>query len=259
MGPLPHNGFIFSLTWIKSKKKIFSRIRGVVVNKVLNILGSIPLFHGLSERQLAELRGIARDRFYDKGRRIFSEGDEGDGFYVVASGQVKIFKLSPEGKEQILHIFGPGNSFGEVAVFSGRRFPADAETLLKSHLLFFPKADFVALISGNPSLCLNLLADLSLRLRQFTVQIENLTLKEVPGRLASYLLALSDEEGQGDSLSLGISKAQLAGLLGTAPETLSRILLKMSNAGLIEVRGREVVIRNRKGLEELAETGKLAV
>lgn len=226
------------------------------MDKVLEIIGSIPLFNGLSEQQLGEIRGIARDRFYDKGKEIFAEGDEGDGFYIVASGQVKVFKLSPEGKEHILHIYGPGHSFGEVPVFSGERFPASAETLLKSHLLFFPRTDFVALLSGNPSLCMNLLADLSLRLRQFTIQIENLTLKEVPGRLASYLLTLSDEEGQGNSLSLNISKGQLAGLLGTIPETLSRIFLKMNNAGLIEVKGKEITILDRNGLQALAETGK---
>jgi len=227
------------------------------MDKVLKILGSIPLFNGLSELHLGEIRGIARDRFCDKGKRIFSEGDNGEGFYVVASGQVKIFKISPEGKEHILNIYGPGNSFGEVAVFSGEQFPANAETLLKSHLLFFPRSAFVALISGNPSLCMNLLADLSLRLRQFTIQIENLTLKEVPGRLASYLLYLSDEEGQGDSLTLNISKGQLASLLGTIPETLSRILSKMSNAALIEVKGKEITILDREDLKELAETGKL--
>jgi CRP/FNR family transcriptional regulator len=115
----------------------------------------------------------------------------------------------------------------------------------------------VSLISSNPSLCLNLLTDLSLRLRQFTVQIENLTLKEVPGRLASYLLYLSDEEGQGDHLTLSISKGQLASLLGTIPETLSRILAKMSSISLVEVKGKDIIILDRRGLEELAETGKL--
>lgn len=227
------------------------------MDKMLQIVGTIPLFQGLSESQLGQIRDIARDKFYDKGKEIFAEGDEGEGFYVVASGQVKIYKLSLDGKEQILHIYGPGNSFGEVAVFSGQRFPANAKSLMKSHVLFFPRTAFVALISSNPSLCLNLLADLSLRLRQFTVQIENLTLKEVPGRLASYLLYLSDEEGQGDCLSLGISKGQLASLLGTIPETLSRILSRMGSAQLIDVKGKDILIRDRVGLHELAETGKL--
>jgi CRP-like cAMP-binding protein len=101
---------------------------------------------------------------------------------------------SAEGKEQILHIYGPGHPIGEVPVFSGSRFPANAMAIEKSRMLFFPRRDFVDLISAHPSLALNMLAVLSLRLRQFTVQIENLSLKEVPARLASYLIFLSEKQ-----------------------------------------------------------------
>ncbi|GAH24121.1 unnamed protein product, partial [marine sediment metagenome] len=109
---------------------------------------------------------IAIDKFYDKGKTIFLEGDDCNGFYIVAAGKVKIYKVSFEGKEQIFHIYGPGNPFGEVPVFSGQKFPANAQTILKSHLLFFPRTAFVDLISDNPSLSLNMLAILSMRLRQ---------------------------------------------------------------------------------------------
>ncbi|MGA7146498.1 MAG: Crp/Fnr family transcriptional regulator, partial [Desulfobacterales bacterium] len=159
--------------------------------------------------------------------------------------------------EHILHIYGPGNPFGEVPVFAGKKFPANAETLLKSHLLFFPRTAFIDLISRNPSLSLNMLAVLSMRLRQFTVQIENLSLKEVPGRLASYLLYLAKEQGRTDTVRLTISKGQLASLLGTIPETLSRILAKMAKQGLIETSGRDLKLLDIGGLEDLAEQGKL--
>ncbi|MCG6909246.1 MAG: Crp/Fnr family transcriptional regulator [Deltaproteobacteria bacterium] len=227
------------------------------MEKILEIIAQIPIFEGLSEAELKELRRIARDRFYNKGQTVFSEGDEGNGFYVVAAGKVKIYKMSQEGKEQILHIYGPGNPFGEVPVFSGKRFPANAQTLSKSHLLFFPRTSFITLISNNPSLCLNMLAVLSMRLRQFTVQVENLSLKEVPGRLASYLLYLAREQENGHVVSLPISKGQLASLLGTIPETLSRILAKMSGRRLIGVEGGRIDLLDPAGLEELAETGKL--
>lgn len=227
------------------------------MEKIIEIISSIPLFRGLSEDQLNKIRQIAIDKFYGKGKTIFSEGDDGNGFYVVADGKVKIYKVSTEGKEQILHIYGPGNPFGEVPVFSGQKFPANAQALVKSHLLFFPKTAFVDLISKNPSLSLNMLAVLSMRLRQFTVQIENLSLKEVPGRLASYLIYLADEQETGDLVSLNISKGQLASLLGTIPETLSRILAKMSSQNLIKVIGRDIKLLDRSGLEELAEHGKL--
>ncbi len=227
------------------------------MNKIIDIISQAPLFTGLPEDQLNEIKQIAIDKFYDKGKTIFLEGDDCNGFYIVAAGKVKIYKVSFEGKEQIFHIYGPGNPFGEVPVFSGQKFPANAQTILKSHLLFFPRTAFVGLISDNPSLSLNMLAILSMRLRQFTVQIENLSLKEVPGRLASYLLYLANEQEQEDFVALNISKGQLASLLGTIPETLSRILAKMNNQNLIEVSGRDIKLLDRIGLEELAEHGKL--
>ena len=227
------------------------------MEKIFQIISSIPLFQGLSLEELRELRNIAVDRFYGKGRTVFLEGDDGNGFYVVADGKVKIFKVSMDGKEQILHIYGPGHPFGEVPVFSGKKFPANAQALLKSHLLFFPRSAFIDLISNNPSLSLNMLAVLSMRLRQFTVQVESLSLKEVPGRLASYLLYLSEEQKSSAMVSLPVSKGQLASLLGTIPETLSRILAKMSANHLIRVVGSDIHLLDLMGLELLAENGKL--
>jgi CRP/FNR family transcriptional regulator, dissimilatory nitrate respiration regulator len=227
------------------------------MEKILDIISQAPLFNGLSQEQLNQIRQIAIDKFYDKGQTIFLESDDCNGFYIVVAGKVKIYKVSFEGKEHILHIYGPGNPFGEVPVFSGQKFPANAETLLKSRLLFIPRQAFVDLISEHPSLALNMLAILSRRLRQFTVQIENLSLKEVPARLASYLTYLADEQATGDIVSLTISKGQLASLLGTIPETLSRILAKMNKQDLIQVEGRNITLLDRNGLEELAEHGKL--
>ena len=227
------------------------------MEKILKIISLIPLFQNVQEEDLKKIRAIAVDKFYDKGQTVFSEGDKGTGFYVVADGKVKIYKVSMDGKEQILHIYGPGSPFGEVAVFAGKNFPANAETLLKSHLLFFPRTAFVELISANPSLSLNMLAMLSMRLRQFTVQVENLSLKEVPGRLASYLIYLTREQVTEEMVTLPVSKGQLASLLGTIPETLSRILGKMSMGGLISVDGREIELLDLTGLVDLAENGKL--
>ena len=227
------------------------------MQKTLDVISTIPLFDGLPQDQLEALAGIVRSRRFNKGEIIFSEGDEADGFYVVVEGVVKIFKLSVEGKEQILHIFEPGEPFGEVPVFAGEHFPAHAEAIAESRVLFFPRDAFVDLIKQIPSLALNMLATLSMRLRQFTVKIEDLSLKEVPGRLAAYLLYLSDEKGGAGSVNLSISKQQLASLLGTIPETLSRILARMTKDGFIEMDGRHIVIRDRARLEELSETGKL--
>ncbi len=223
---------------------------------ILDIIAATPIFQGLPENQAEEIKRIAVEKQFAKGEFIFMEGDEGSGFYIVISGKIKIFKVSSSGKEQILHIFGPGEPFGEVPVFAGQSFPANAESIAKSRLLFFPRTAFVDLVTGNPSLALNMLSVLSMRLRQFAMQIENLSLKEVPARLAAYLVYLAGEQEREDRVSLPISKGQLASLLGTIPETLSRIFSSMTNQKLIRVNGRDIDLMDMVGLEELSEHGK---
>ncbi|MGB6064363.1 MAG: Crp/Fnr family transcriptional regulator [Desulfomonilaceae bacterium] len=217
------------------------------------LVANIPLFEDLPEDQLKDLASIALVKSFNRGRTIFSEGDPGTGFYVVVTGRVKIYKLSADGREQILHIFGTGEPFGEVPVFEGRRFPAHAVALDDTRCLFFPRPAFVDLISRNPSLSLNMLAVLSRRLRRFTELVDNLSLKEVPGRLAAHLLHLSDRKEGANDLELGVPKGQLAGMLGTIPETLSRILTRMVKQGMIESEGAHIRIVDREGLMELAE------
>jgi CRP/FNR family transcriptional regulator, dissimilatory nitrate respiration regulator len=219
----------------------------------MTFIASIPLFDGLAAPQLEELSAISVEKKYEKGEMIFSEGDPGNGFYVVMAGTVKIFKSSLDGKEKILHIFGPREPFGEVPVFTGKPFPAHAEAIAPSRLLFFPRNEFVRLITENPSLALSMLAVLAMRLRQFAAQIEQLSLKEVPARLASYLLYLSEEQASPDEVSLSISKGQLASLLGTIPETLSRIFARMSRGEMIDVNGRLIRLMDKEGLQALSD------
>lgn len=220
------------------------------MRKKKEIIADSMLFSGLPEEQLDKVTAIAQERIFGRGESIFFEGDPGEGFYMVAEGQVKIFKMSLEGKEQILHIFGPGEPFGEVPVFHGQPFPANALALSKTRLLYFPRRQFVELVTANPSLALNLLAMLSLRLRRFAAQIESLSLKEVPGRLAAYLVYLAEEQGSTRQVTLDIPKGQLASLLGTIPETLSRIFAKMTEEGLIRVDGRIIYLDDFAALKE---------
>ena len=221
----------------------------------LATLAQIPLFEGLPPEQLEDLAMIMTDQAFGKGEIVFSEGQEADGFYVALRGRVKVYKLSAEGKEQILHFFGPGEPFGEVPVFTGQRFPAHAEAMEESRILFFPKESFVDLVRRNPSLALNMLGILSKRLRRFTALIDDLSLKEVPGRLAAYLLYLTTQEKESGDIVLPITKTQLASLLGTIPETLSRILAKMTAQGLIETDGRRIRILDRESLKVLVDSG----
>ncbi len=216
--------------------------------KKVDTIKTTSLFEGLTTAEIETVATLIFEKKFDKGETIFFEGDEADGFYLVSSGQIKVFKMNPMGKEHILHIFGPGEPVGEVPVFSKQPFPATAEAIIKSTTYFFPRNDFVALIEQNPSIALNMLAVLSRRLRQFATQIENLSLKEVPARLAGYLLYIAEEQNNGDVVRLPVSKGQLASLLGTIPETLSRIFARMSDEGLIRVDGRSITIVDRDGL-----------
>lgn len=220
-------------------------------------ISQVALFQGLPEEQLKDVAAIALEQKFKRGETLFLEGAVAAGFYTVVSGKVKIFKLSLEGKEQILHIFGPGECFGEVPVFAGGNFPAHAEALEETRVLFLPRNGFAELIHAEPSLAMNMLAVLSRRLRQFTHLIEDLSLKEVPSRLAVYLLYLSDRRGKSATVNLDITKGQLASLLGTIPETLSRMLNKMSQTEIIEVRGRKIKLLDRQALENLAAGEKL--
>lgn len=219
-------------------------------------IATAPLFRGLSIDQLGELERLFPGRRCVQGEIIFSEGEKAEGFYVLLSGKLKIYKLSPEGKEQILHIIEPGEPFAEVALFSETTFPAYAEAIRDSEVMFFPRKGFENLIRKDPAIVMNMFAILSQRLKYFTRLIEDLSLKEVPQRLASYLIFLADRERSND-VSLGISKGQLASLLGTIPETLSRIMGKMAAQEIIEMQGRRIKITDRASLEVLAAGEKL--
>lgn len=227
-----------------------------MADRIETSMRAIPLFQGLSSSAREALTGIVRHRRFQKGGVIFSEGESGHGFFVVTGGRVKIFKLSAEGKEQILHIFAAGEPFGEVAVFTGRHFPAHAMALEAAATLYFPRDDFINLISSHPDVALNMMAVLSRRLHTFTDLIENLSLKEVPGRLAAFLLYQCAPDVGTDTIRLDISKAQLASILGTIPETLSRIMARMVQDGLIKLQAkREIEIVDRRLLKDLAQPG----
>lgn len=211
----------------------------------------VPLFKGLPDAQMESLSRISRIRVFHRGDAIFSEKETANGFYIANKGRVKVYKLSAEGKEQILHIINEKEPFGEVPVFTGATFPAHAEAMEHCEVIFIPRDSFIELIARDPSLALNMLALLSRRLKEFTVLVEDLSLKEVPQRLASFLLYLSTGKNAKEEIRLTVTKGQLASLLGTIPETLSRILARMSTQGIITVRGRTISVHDRQALEDI--------
>ncbi len=215
------------------------------------IIRGCPLFAGTTEEDLERLCRVGKIREPEKAELLFSEGERAEGFYVVGRGKVKVYKLSPEGKERILHIVHPGFTFAEAAIFGNGLYPAYAEPLEKSQLVFFPKKEFLELLHEHSQIAINMIGGLSRFLRQFTTQIEELTFKDVPARLARYLLEMAGDED--DRVELPISKSQLASNLGTVSETLSRTFRKLSDDAILEVRGKNIEILDRDRLEDLAD------
>jgi CRP/FNR family transcriptional regulator len=222
----------------------------------IELLRRCPLFAGLKEDDLKRIRAIASLRQIEKKEVLFSDGEEAKGFYVILSGKVKLFKVSPEGKEQILHIVSAPDAFAEAALFLEGTYPAFAEAMTDSQLLYFPKRDFILLIEKNPQLSINIIVTLSHFLKRFASLIEELSLKEVSSRVAKYVVDLSiksSKEGKSPKeVELDLSKTQLALKLGTISETLSRTLAKMKAKRIIDVKKNKIVILNREALEELA-------
>ncbi len=218
------------------------------------ILKNCPFFSGLSDDDMEALIAIARIKEHPRGELLFSEGDKAEGFFVVLDGKVKVYKLSPDGKERILHVIQPGGTFAEAAIFADGLYPAYAEPLQTSMLCFLPKDGFLGLLRDNGSISINMIAGLSKFLRQFANQIEDLTFKDVPSRLASYLMDIS--KGTRQVVELPVSKSQLASNLGTVSETLSRTLRKLSDDDIVTVSGKTIEILDFDRLEDLAERCK---
>ena len=226
-----------------------------------DLLRRCPLFAGLKEEDLKRIRTIALLKHVWKREILFSDGEEAKGFYVLLSGKVKLYKISPEGKEQILHVVSAPDAFAEAALFLEGSYPAFAEALSDSQLLFFAKRDFIHLIEKNPQLSINMIVSLSQFLKRFASLIEELSLKEVSSRIAKYLIDLSLKSSKESrvpiEVELDLSKTQLASKLGTISETLSRTLAKMKAKGVIDVKKNRIFILDYKLLEKLASGLKI--
>ncbi|WP_217637495.1 Crp/Fnr family transcriptional regulator [Desulfuromusa kysingii] len=222
--------------------------------KFSEVIRQCPLFSGVTTDDLKLLTSILRQREFAKEEILFEDGADADGFYIVASGKVKVYKLSFEGRERILHVVLPGHSFAEAAIFDNGCYPAFAETLVASTLLFFPKKEFLDLLCSHPHLAINIISGLSRFLREFTIQIEDLTFRDVPARLARYLLSLGDKTAA--TVQLPVSKSQLASKLGTTSETLSRTFRKLSDEEIISVQGKVITRRDLQRMRDLAASFK---
>lgn len=215
------------------------------------------LFSGLNAADLSELAAITVRRSFRKGETLFSEGEEATGFYLLVSGSIKLCRMSPDGREKVLHFVKPRETFAEAAFFGDGKYPAEARAMEAGEVLYLPRQGFMELISHNPNFAFNLVVSLSLMLRQFAHQIEELSFADVTSRLASFLVRRAAEGSTTFDgityIDLGIKKGELASRLGTASETISRTLRKLKDEGIIDVQGNRVVVHQMEKLEKMTE------
>ena len=218
-----------------------------------SILSRVPIFSGLSEQEFAFLIPRLVQRRFQAGEIVFSEGDACSGLYVVQSGNVRIFKSSAGGREQVLTIDGPGSSIAELPVFDGGNYPASAQAITDCHLFFFSRQDFQALCLQYPQVALKVLRVVGGRLRRLVGIIEELSFTTVRHRLIAVLvrLAKSGTRRNGDAVTvmLPANNTELAAQIGTVRELVSRNLSRLQAEGLIKLDERNVEIPSIRRLE----------
>jgi CRP/FNR family transcriptional regulator len=217
------------------------------------VLKKTPLFAGLTEAELRALAARATKKKYDRGQLLFGEGDPCAGLFLVASGKVRIFKLSAAGREQVLAVEGPGSSFAELPVFDGGNYPASASALEDSEVLFISRKDFQNFCREHPDVALKVIAVVGSRLRRLVGIIEDLSFMTVRQRLIALILRLAQTGGsaskEGMRVELTASHQDLAAELGTVRELISRNLSRLQAEGFLEVEGRKIVVKDLAGLK----------
>ena len=235
------------------------RTAGGVIQKK-KILRQTHLFSGVSEPDLEALADLAVNRQFSRQATIFWEGKEPQGFYLLVTGLVKLVKSSLDGKEYIIRLVQPGETFGEAVVFAVSPYPATAIALEDCQTLFFPGKAFLQHLADSPALARNMLATLSRLLYHLTKQLEDVSLKEVSARLARYLLERCEEThgriAAGLTFELPTTKTHLAAYLGTISETLSRTLARFKTSGAIEVEKGRITISDPQLLQNMAKGSK---
>ena len=226
----------------------------------LAVLKRVPLFSGLSDPEFAFLTSHLLPRKYAPGELIFGEGDPCTGLNVVLSGNVRIFKSSAGGREQVLSIDGPGSSIAELPVFDGGNYPASAQAVGDSTLLYFSRQDFQTLCLQHPQVALKVLRVVGARLRRLIGIIEELSFTTVRHRLIALLIRLGKAEGvrTGDAITLTLpaNNSELAAQIGTVRELVSRNLSRLQAEGMVQIDNRKLEILSLKRLEtELQESG----
>lgn len=211
--------------------------------RVSNAVSNFHMFQNLGaehvERIVSEIKVIQLQR----GEVLFNRGDVSHGFYILMEGQLKLSFTSPQGIEKIIDIITPGKSFGEAIMFLDRPCPVAAQATLSSVLLQIQKKTLIAILQEDPAVATRMLASLSVRMHHLVNSIESLSLLSGTQRLIGYILQIN-ASSKSTTVKLPSTKSTIASLLNISPETLSRIMHKLTEEGVIAVHGKEIEILN---------------
>ncbi|MEN8132131.1 MAG: Crp/Fnr family transcriptional regulator [Pseudomonadota bacterium] len=227
--------------------QMFTRLRGV------GELRRMYLFSHLEPEDFDKVASSMQVHRLEKDQRLFDQGQKARRFFVVRRGRIKLFLLSAEGEEKIVHIEHPGFTFGEAVMFMDKPvYPVSAEAVQASELYSFDNKTFLGVLRHNSETCFRLMGSMSMRLRWHVSEIENLCLHNATFRLVTYLLRKVPESAQENTnVQLSIPKVVLASRLSIKRETLSRILARLRSQGLIDVLGQDIILRDLQALRNL--------
>jgi CRP-like cAMP-binding protein len=211
------------------------------------VLRTVPIFSELSEEDIASLAHLALRKRYPKDTVVFFENEEGDFFFTITEGRIKVTILGDDGREVILSVLGPGDFFGEMALLDNEPRSATAIAVEESELLSLHRSDFQSVLNDNRSITSALIRVLSARLRRANHQISTLALLDVYGRVARVIVDMAREEGKrlrdGRIAFRRATHQEIANRIGTTRETVTRMLKDLERQGLIHVEGKEIVVQ----------------
>ena len=211
-------------------------------------LSEFYMFSELQPIQIEQLVSGTRVLDVPRGGTLFNRGDRAHGFYLLLEGQIKLGVISPQGDEKVIGLIQPGHSFGEAVLFLERSFPIYAQATLDSKVLLITRDAIFDILDNDVTVVRRMLAGISARNRQLVNDIESISLQNSTQRLIGYLLQISTDSPNPERVQLPANKLTIASMLNITPETFSRVMLRLHNAGLIEVNGKEIVITNVTGL-----------
>ena len=207
------------------------------------ILRSSPIFSSLNDGELGELADLSIERSFMPNEFIFWDGDAPEWFYIIAEGKVKVLKHSSLGKEFIITFFGPGEMFGEVAVFENKPYPASAQAVVETKVVGIKRDEFLSFLANRPQVVLRVISVLAGRLRDAQGRLRDLAGERVEQRLAGVLLMLSSKLGT----TLPFTRQEIADMTGTTTETAIRVMSHLKDRGIIHsVRGKVIILDEEK-------------